>query len=202
MKIPDTAAACLQADILVDLEKRLAPVSERRASVPFEVEIEIVGEGTFTLRSADRTTTAKKGFAKKALLSVKVGKGAWGLLRDELQAASDGFPTAPALQKVATTFRETATTAQLDAAIKAVEKIAEGVAIVFDVKGEGVIVVARGSVDEAERELKITLQGSQVRALLTGAPFTSVVPTLAGDRSVGATVGTALGPLLHQLKLR
>ena len=105
MKIPDTAAACLQADLLVDLEQRLGPPVDRRASVPFEVEIEVVGEGTFTLRIADGATTAKKGFAKKALISVKVGKGAWGLLRDELQAASDGFPAAPALQKVTTPVR-------------------------------------------------------------------------------------------------
>jgi hypothetical protein len=167
-----------------------------------EVEVEVVGEGTYCLRYENRATTAKKGFAKKPLLSIKVGKGAWGLLRDELQAAVDGFPSAPALQKAVTTFQSTTTTAQFDASIKAVEKIGEGVAISFDIKGEGTIVVARGSVDEAEREMKIGLVGTQVRGLLAGAPFTSVTPSVGGDRSVGATVLSALGPLLKELKLR
>jgi hypothetical protein len=200
MIVPATVADTLKAEVLSALELALAPAVEKRASVVVEVEVEAVGEGTFTVRYADRLLTAKKGFAKKPLVSAKLGKGVWKLLRDEIQVAVDGFPKAPELRARAEEFKATSTTADADAVIKAIERMAEGLSVTFDIKGEGVITIARGPVDEAERELKVALEGDKVRALLTGAALTSVRPGISGDRSVGTAVLTALGPALKKLK--
>lgn len=202
MIVPATVAETLKPEHLSAIEAALAPAVERRASVVVEVEVEVVGEGTFTIRYENRHLTAKKGFAKAAALSVKLGKGSWNLLRDELQAAVDGFPHAPLLRERSEHFRETTTTKDGDTAITAVHKIPEGLAVVFDIKGEGVMTVARGSVDEATREMKIGLVGSEVRGLLAGAALTSVKPSVGGDRSVGTSILAALGPTMRQLKLQ
>ncbi|MDP2344850.1 MAG: hypothetical protein Q8O67_28150 [Deltaproteobacteria bacterium] len=200
MIVPAAVADTLKPEMLTALEAVLAPAFEKRASVVVEVEIEAVGEGTFTIRFADRLLTAKKGFAKKPLASAKLGKGVWKLLRDELQVAVDGFPQAPELRARHEEFKATSTTADADAVIKAIERMAEGLSISFDIKGEGVITLARGPVDEATRELKIALDGAQVRALLTGAALNSVRAGVSGDRSVGTAVLAALGPALKKLK--
>ncbi len=202
MIVPSTVAETLKPETLSAIEAAVAPAVGRRASVDFEVEVEVVGEGTFTIRYEGGHLVGKKGFAKDATLSAKLGKGTWALLRDELQAAIDNFPQAPLLKEKAEHFRATTTTADIDAAIKAVQKIPKGLSVVFDIKGEGVMTLARGSVDEAEKELKIGLVGSQVRALLTGAPLTSAAASISGERSVGTSVLTALGPTLRQLKLQ
>lgn len=202
MNIPSSIADLLKPEVLSAIEAQLAPAEDRRATKNVEVEVEVDGQGTFTLSYAAKKLSGKKGFAKKALLSAKVSKTAWLLLRDELQAAVDGFPGAPEIEKRAAMFRTTATAALLDAGIAAVEKMAEGAAISFDIKGEGVVVIARGSVDEATKEMKIVLQGPQIRGLLKGAPLTSATAAISGDRSVGATVLTAMTPLLKQLQLK
>ena len=69
MEVPALVADTLKPAVLSALETALAPVLEKRASVVVEVEIEAVGEGTFTIRYADRLLTAKKGFAKQPLVS-------------------------------------------------------------------------------------------------------------------------------------
>jgi hypothetical protein len=71
-----------------------------------------------------------------------------------------------------------------------------------EVTGEGRFSVARGPIDEAERELTIVLAGKSVRALLTGAPLSSVTPTMRGDRSVGTAALAALAPLQRALTAR
>ncbi len=202
MIIPALLADTLKPEVLSAIETALAPALERRASVVVEVEIEAVGEGTFTLRFADRSFSGKKGFAKKPLVSAKLGRGAWKLLRDELQVAVDGFVQAPELGARADQFKATSTTTDVDAAIQALERMAEGLSVTFDIKGEGIITVARGPVDEATRELKIGLDGAQVRGLLTGAPLTSVQASVGGDRSVATAVLAALGPALKKLNLK
>jgi hypothetical protein len=197
--VPATVAGLVVVDVLAAVEAALAPPPEQRATVAFEVEIEVVGEGTFTLRHDAGRLSGKKGFAKAALLSMKVGKGAWPLLRDELQAAVDGFPQAPALLRSLRSFHEVAKPAVLDGVVAAVKKIPEGLAIHFDVKGEGVITVARGPVDEATKELKVGLVGAQLRGLLAGAPLSTLTTTTSGERTIGATVISALGPLYPAL---
>ena len=197
--IPSTVRDVLGAACLSALEAALAPPADKRAPISFDLEIEAVGEGTFTLRYELGAVSGKKGFAKRPLLSIRLEKGAFGILRDELQAAVDGFPHAPELKRRLDAVRALdAVTAT--AAHKAAVGIAEGTCIHFDITGEGRISVARGPVDEATRELIIVMSGPAVRGLLTGASPTSVSPTIKGDRSVGTTVLTAMSPLLNHLR--
>jgi hypothetical protein len=199
IQIPGTLAALLAPPTLSALETACAPPRELRAPVTFELEVEAAGEGTWVLRYEQRGLIGKKGFAKSPLLSLRLGKGALGLLRDELQAAVDGFPAAPELARrlVAARGLDAAAAA---AAHVAIAKLGEGHCIHFDVVGEGVISVARGPVDEATRELTISLDGRALRALLTGAPLSSVSATMKGDRSVGTAVLAALGPVMKTLQ--
>jgi hypothetical protein len=143
--------------------------------------------------------TTKKGFAKRPRLSVRLDRGAWPLLREQLQSAVDGFPHAPALRARLDAWR-TLTAAELDGVVAAITRIAEGTAVRFEVAGAGSITVARGPVDEATRELALGLDGAKLRALLSGAPLTSVQAGIRGDRSVGTAVVAALGPVLAKLK--
>jgi hypothetical protein len=199
MQLPATLAGLLSAPTLAALEERLAPPRERRAPVTFELEVE-GAEGTFILRYDRGGLVGKKGFAKQPLLSLKVDKGALTLLRDELQAALDGFPAAPEL-KTRLDAMKGLDAAAAAAAHAAIVKLGEGHCIHFVVAGEGTISVARGPVDEATRELTVGLPGAALRGLLTGAPPSSLSPSLKGDRSVGTAVLAALGPVLKQLQL-
>jgi hypothetical protein len=200
MQVPGTLAALLAPPSLSVLEAALAPPRDRRAPVVFELEIEAAGEGTWVLRYEQGGLVGKKGFAKAPLLSVRLGKGALQLVRDELQAAVDGFPQAPELARRLAAARglEASTAAAAHAAIA---KLAEGHCIHFSVVGDGQLSVARGPVDEATRELTVSLDGKALRALLTGAPLSSVTAGLKGDRSVGTAVLAALGPVLRTLNL-
>lgn len=197
--VPATLSALLSASSLSALEERLAPPRAKRAPVTFELEIEAAGEGTWVLRYDQGGLVGKKGFAKSPMLSVKLGKGALPLLRDELQAAVDGFPSSPELQKRLTSARglEPAAAAAAHAAIM---KLGEGLCIHFAIAGEGTISVARGPVDEATKELTVGLDGKVLRGLLAGGAMTAVTPSLKGDRSVGTAVLAALGPVLKHLQ--
>lgn len=197
MQIPDTVRALLAPDVLSAVVDALAP--KQRAQGIAEVEVEVKKQGTFTLRYVDGALTGKKGFAKNALLSATLDDGAWRLTRDELQIAVDGFPQAPALAA------RLAQAQGLDPAIgasllSAVEKLPEGLCIHFVVSGEGRFSVARGAVDEATRELTITIPGTAVRGLLAGAPLSSLTFTMSGDRSLGAAVATAMTPIMHLVR--
>ncbi len=196
--VPERFADALQSDVLGALLDALGPPAGQRASVSFDVEIEVVRDATYTLAYAQGALRGKKGFAKRPLLSVRLDAPAWALVRDELQAAVDGFPTAPALQQRAASLKAlTATDAE--AAARAVTSMAEGLCMHFKVVGAGTISVARGPVDEATRELTINLDAAHIRGLLVGAPLSSLHISLKGDRSVGTAVVAALGPMKRVL---
>ena len=142
---------------------------------------------------------AKKGFAKKPLLSARVDKGAWPLLRDELQAAVDNFPNAPELARRVAAVRAVSA-ADAEGASKAVTSMAEGLCIHFEISGAGRISIARGPVDEVTRELTVALDGARIRGLLDGAAATTVTATFKGDRSVGTAVVAAMAPVMRALK--
>ena len=197
--VPNTVKDILAPDSLAALEHVLAPPKERRAPISFQLEVEAVGEGTFTLTYDRGAVSGKKGFAKRPLLSVRIEKGAFGLLRDQLQAAVDGFPQAPELKRRLDVIR-TFDPVMATAVHQAIAGIADGLCVHFDIAGDGRISVARGAVDEATRELTIVVPGKAVRALLTGASPTSVSPVVKGDRSVGTSVLTAMAPLLNHLR--
>ncbi len=200
MNLPNTLAGLLAPDALAAVEAAAAPALLARAQVSFEVELE-GPEGTFTLRYDNGAVTAKKGFAKAPLVSVRTDKGGLSLVRDQLQALVDGFPQAPALLRYVNAGKAV-DAAVATAAFVAVKKLAEGTCLHFDVAGEGKFSVARGPVDEAERELTITVPGTAVRGLLTGAPLSSVTAALKGDRSVGTAVLAALAPVQRAVAAR
>lgn len=197
--VPARFADVLATETLTDLMNVLAPPAEQRAKVGCDVEVEVVGEGTYTLTYDHGALRGKKGFAKKPLLSARVDKAAWPLLRDELQAAVDGFPKAPELNKRLVAVRAVSAV-EAEAATKAVTSMAEGLCIHFDISGAGRMSIARGPVDEATRELTVGLDGARIRGLLEGAAATTVTATLKGDRSVGTAVVAALAPVMRALK--
>jgi hypothetical protein len=198
--IPTTLKATLEAATLSALEQALAPPPAQRSSAAVELELEADGEGTFTLTYKDRAVTAKKGFAKRPLVSARLGKGAWPLLREQLQSAVDEFPAAPELASRLKAWRSLGA-ADLDAVVAALTKLADGIAVRFDVAGAGTITLARGPVDEATRELVVGLDAAKLRALLSGAALSSLSASIKGDRSVGTAALAALGPVLAKLKL-
>ncbi len=198
--VPARFSDIIVEEMLTSLLENLAPPAAQRAQLTFDVEVEVVGEGTFTLTYDRGALRGKKGFSKKPLMSAKLDKGSLPLLRDELQAAVDGFPKAPELASRSASLKAMSA-ADAEGAAKAVTAIAEGLCMHFVISGEGTISVARGPVDEATRELTIGLDGAQIRGLLNGASPTTMRPTLKGDRSVGTAVVAAMAPVLRALKL-
>lgn len=197
MQLPDTVAALLKADVLDAVVDALAPTD--RAAVTFAIEVEVQRQGTFTLTYKDGRLSGKKGFAGDPLLSATLDAGAWKLIVDELQAAVDGFPSAPILKARLETSKGLSAKSAAEV-LAAVAKLAEGLCIHFDIRGEGKISVCRGPVDEAARELTILVDGAQVRSLLTGAALTGLKVSMSGDRSVGASVATAMAPVMALMK--
>lgn len=196
--VPERFAETLSNEVLATLIDALGPPAPQRAAVAFDVEVEVLREGTFTLSYDHGVLRGKKGFAKRPLLSARLDVAAWGLLREELQAAVDGFPKAPALQQRASSLKSLAAK-DAEAAARAVTTMAEGLCIHFKITGAGGISVARGPVDEATRELTVNLDAAQIRGLLAGAALSSLQWSLKGDRSVGTAVVAALGPMMRML---
>ena len=198
-QIPDTLAALLEPSMLAELDEKLGPPAAARIAQPFEVELEIEGEGTFTVAYKDTKLTGKKGFAKgDPIVSARVPKAGVKLLQALVQAAVDGFPQSPPLQKglSVVTGLQKPTLTEL---FKNVERT-KPVSVVFDVKGHGSFAVARGALDEATRTLKVSIDGGEVLALLRGGPLTAVRAQVTGDRTLAAEIAAVLAPVLTSLK--
>lgn len=198
MKVPDTLAATLAPEVVAVVEAALAPPLELRAKAHVEMEIEAAGEGTFVLVVDAGKVSTKKGFAKDPLLSAVVPKGGWALLQRELQAAVDGFPSAPQLRRQVEAFKAPRP-GEIDALLAALVKLKDA-AIRFEVKGVGTYALARGPVDEATRVLTVKLDPAQIDALLAGAPVTALKADVSGDRSVLTAVAAALAPALQRMR--
>jgi hypothetical protein len=200
MPVAATVAELMAPASLAALEQAFLPPPTRRAPMTIEVEIEAAGEGTWVLRSGPAGLTAKKGFAKSPLLSVRLGKGAFAVVKNQLAHALEGFVAAPELARRLTAARELEpATAAL--AHEALVKLAEGLCVHLDIVGAGRISVARGPVDEATKELTVSIDDTALRSVWSGAALSSVSPRLHGDRSVGTAVLSALGPVLAALRL-
>ncbi len=196
--VPATVAACLQGPALAALEAALAPPMPLRARGRFELEIEAAGEGTFTVVVDGGAVTAKKGFAKDPLVSALVGRGAFPLVHRLLQAAVDGFPEAPRLAH-GLAAAKAPRVGDLDAALAALTRIRDA-CLRLDVKGAGAVALARGPIDEATRELTITVDVKAIDAVLAGAPMATLALSLSGDRGVLTSVLAALGPIVERMR--
>jgi hypothetical protein len=195
LTIPSTLKATLEPAALAAIEAALAPPLDHRAKTDLDIEVEADGEGTFTVSWKNRAVTAKKGFAKRPLISVRLGRGTWPLLREHLQAAVDGFASAPELRAALHAWRGMQAH-EVDAVVAAIAKLAEGAAVNFELKGAGNVIVARGPVDEATRELALRLEVQDLRAILSGRSPRALSVSTSGDRSVATALLTALGPVL------
>jgi hypothetical protein len=196
--IPDTLAATLEPPVLTAIEAALAPPMHLRAKARIEIEIEAQGEGTFVVVIDGGVVSAKKGFGKDPLVSAVLPKGGWKLIQKELQAAVDGFPSAPELRKRVDAIK-TPPAGELDGLVAALKKLGDA-AVRFDVKGTGTFALARGPVDEATRVLTVKLDPAQIDAVLAGAPVTTLKVDVGGDRGVLTAVLAALGPALQRLR--
>ncbi|OGQ21629.1 MAG: hypothetical protein A2138_09870 [Deltaproteobacteria bacterium RBG_16_71_12] len=196
--VAGTLAACLAPDVLSALEGALAPPLPLRAKGRFEVEIEAVGEGTFTLTVDAGAVSANKGFAKAPLVSALVGKGAFPFVQRLLQAALDGFPAAPRLAKGLAAGRAPRP-GDLDLALAALTRIKDA-CLRFEVKGAGSYALARGPVDEATNVLTVVVDAKAVEGALAGAPLSTLKLELKGDRGVLTSVVAALGPVIERMR--
>ncbi len=199
--VPERIADALSPSSLAAMTEALAPPPERRAAVDFEVELEAGREGTWVVRYAAGVVSAKKGFAKAPLLAGRIDAAALPVVREELQAAVDGFPQAPILASRLASLKglEPSVATGILAGVK---KLKEGNCLHLVVAGDGTISVARGAIDEAEKELTVSVDGKAARALLQGADPAQLSTSIRGDRSVATAALSALGPVVAILGLK
>jgi hypothetical protein len=198
--VPDTLKETLSEESLAELDAVLGPPADRRATGRYEIEIEAAGEGTFTVTYDAGETTAKKGFAKgDPWVSCAVPRGGFELVRQVLQAAVDGFPDAPGLQQRMEASQKLSS-AEWDKMAAAVDKLRD-VMVTAKLDGAGTYQVARGALDEATRELELSLKVAVIEDVLGGEdPAQAAKAKLGGDRGVATELAAAFGPLQAVLK--
>ncbi|MFZ9886924.1 MAG: hypothetical protein ACO3JL_05420, partial [Myxococcota bacterium] len=148
--VPASLAEALAAECLPLLDEHLGPPRELRARRRFEIEIEAVGEGTFTLLYDQGVVTARQGMARgEPLLSVEIPRGGWPLVRRLLESAAAAFPLAPDLA------RRRAEALALPARVweGIVDELLEldDVGLGLELRGVGRFRFARGSLEELTR---------------------------------------------------
>lgn len=198
--VPATLKEALEPELLSSLDEAIGPPKESRIPGRYEIEVEAAGEGTFTIAFDDGAVSGKKGFAKgDPLLSCAIPKGGWPFVQRLLQAAADGFPAAPAVAERQARLRAM-TKGELETAVRGVEKLREMV-IEVDVSGMGVFRVARGSLDEATRQLKVAIAADAVDRVLAGAPLSTLSGAkVSGERGLVTEILAALGPVVTKIR--
>jgi len=193
--LPESAGALLtDADALARVQDAFAPPADARVAASIEIEIEVAGEGTFTLTYDDGALTGDEGMADEPFFSCESPKGAWPFVRTVLEQALAGFPRAPAIAARVATARGLSTSLQ-ETALSGLTKL-EGAACEIDVVGVGVFRIARGPLDEAVRKAKVAIAKDAILKLLDGAPLSSVGGVkVAGDTRLPGDVVAALGPV-------
>jgi hypothetical protein len=199
-KIPDTLRETLLGDALDALDQVFAPPPENRVSGSFEVEIEMKGEGTFSLHFEDGALSARKGFAEEdPFLSCEISRGSWPLLQNWLQNGVEGFPNAPSLQRHQVALRAL-DKKQQEALVRGIEKL-DDVAVEIDIPQAAKLRVARGALDEVTRQLTLQVPKSVVEALLQGAGDDALQGIrVSGNRGISTELMSALGPILRALR--
>ena len=199
-KIPDTLRETLLGDALGALEKVFAPPPESRVSGTFEVEIEMKGEGTFSLCFDDGALSARKGFAEgDPFLSCEISRGSWPLIQNWLQKGAEGFPNSPRLQRNQVALRAL-DKKQQEALVRGIEKL-DDVAVEIDIPGAAKLRVARGALDEVTRQLSVQVPKTVVEALLQGASDDALEGIrVNGNRGISTELVSALGPIMRVLR--
>lgn len=194
--VPPTLAEALEGACLRRLDEQLGPPRDLRARRRFEIEIEAVGEGTFSLLYDDGEVTARRGMARgEPLLSVQIPRAGWPLVRRLLENAAAAFPSAPELA------RRRAEALALPARVW--EGMVDGllaledVGLALDLRGVGRFHFARGSLEELTRELVLATEADWLERALAGAGGGDLPGLrIGGERSLAPILLRVFGPLL------
>lgn len=198
--VPGTLRETLRPSVLTLLEEAFAPPVAARASGRYEVELEMEGEGTFTLCVDDGELSASKGFAEDdPFISCHLSAGTWPLVQRWLQNAVDGFPAAPYLRRNQTALRSLGQADQ-QRLVQGIEKL-DDVSLEINLTGCGTIRIARGAMDEVTRQLTLQVPETVVDELLQGAggdAFQKV--RVGGHRGLSTELMAALAPVMRVLR--
>jgi hypothetical protein len=191
IEVPGSLKKLVKADILDELYDLMGPPKSERVEATFEIEIESEDEGTFTLHYEDGVLSAEKGMADEPFCSASIPEGGWDTVQAILQAAVDDFPDAPAMRKRQAVMRALHKP-ELDAAFEGISKLKDGV-IAIELKGVGTFKIARGSLEEATREMTIALPEGTLEQTLSGDTDAFHAAKVGGDRRLQGDLVAALG---------
>ena len=199
IRVPASLEACLEEEMLQQLNDALAPPPKERVRGEYEIEIESE-EGPFTILYADGDVEANADYAEdEPFLSAEIPEGGFGLLQKELQAVCDGFPGAPILKSkydIAMSLKQH----ELESVVEALNKV-EDAKVVFKVEGAGTFSLARGPLDEATREMTIELKAEWIDQILSGASLDTMSGVkVSGDRRLSGDLASAFGAVWIKLK--
>lgn len=186
---------------LAELDEILGPPHAERAAGQFQVEIESEDEGTYVLTYSDGAIEGARGFADDApLIACHIPEGGWDFVRELMQAAVDGYPKAPAMQKRAEATRGLKN-ADLEALMGGLHSLKE-MALILDVKGVGAFKFSRGSLEEVTREVTMSVNGDDVRGVIGGGDPEALVGSVqfSGQRSLAAELAAAMGPAWTKIR--
>lgn len=199
IQVPDTLGETLRGATLKALEEVFAPPPQERVSGTYEIEIEMEGEGTFSLCFEDGSLSGRKGFAEDdPFLSCEISRGSWPLIQNWLQHAVEHFPNSPRLQRNQASLRAL-DKKQQDALVRGIEKL-DDVSVELNIPGGATFRVARGALDEVTRQLTLRVPEDVVNALLEGGADDVLQGIqVSGNRGLSTELMSALGPILRVL---
>lgn len=199
IRVPATLEACLEDEMLQQLNEALAPPPDQRVRGSYEVELESA-EGVFTILYDDGAVEATSDYAEdEPFISIEIPEGGFDLLQRELQAVCDGFPNAP-MVKARYDIAMALKRGELETVVAALQNV-EDALVVFHVEGAGTYRVARGPVDEATREISITLKAEWIDRLLDGAAVESLGSVkVSGDKRLTGELASVFGAVWVKLK--
>lgn len=194
--VPATLAEALDSVCLEMLDERLGPPRHLRARRRFEIEIEALGEGTFSLLYDDGSITARPGMARgEPLLSVQIPRAGWPLVRRVLESAAAAFPCAPDLARRRT--EALALPARVWEGIVDGLLALEDVGLALELGGVGRFRFARGSLEELTRELVLVTEADWLDSALAGVGMRELPGLrISGERSLAPILLRVFGPLL------
>lgn len=186
---------------LAELDDVLGPPHAERAAGRFQIEIESEDEGTYVLTYDDGAIEGARGFADDTpMLACFIPEGGWEFVRELMQAAVDGYPNAPAMQKRAEATRGLKND-DLEALMAGLRSLKE-MALILDVKGVGAFKFARGSLEEVTREVTMVVNGDDVRDVIAGGDPEVLMASVkfTGQKTLAAELAAAMGPAWTKIR--